>query len=80
MKMKTASFFLFLVMTPLSIFAIEPSKNCEITVKYFYKVGVDETKVYHIISSSEKDCLKKANLYKQNTSPQKIKKKEEKSI
>lgn len=51
-------------------------KNCLIKVKYFYIIGIQEIVDYHLVADSKQDCIRKSKSYKENSTPQKVKKKE----
>lgn len=67
-------FFLFEI--PCNSFAVRQKKNCLITVKYYYKTGVTEAKTYLLISKSKIDCFKNKELFKENSTPQIIDRKD----
>lgn len=75
--MKTIVILVFSMFVSLSLHAeVKTAKNCEINVKYFYKTGADEVKTYNLVAKSKSDCEKKSNLYKDNTTPNQVEKKE----
>lgn len=78
--MKIMSLFilstLLVILAPFEFIFAESKKDCEISVKYFYKTGATEIKQYYLNAKSKNDCEKKSKLYKENSTPQKVKKKE----
>jgi len=75
--MKTMIILAFSLFVSSNLLAAdEAPKNCQIDVKYFYKTGADEVKTYHLIAKSKSDCEKKSKLYKENTTPKGVDKKE----
>lgn len=73
MNLITLTIFLFLM--PFQIFA-DSKKDCHIKVKYFHKTGATDSKTYDLFAKSKSDCEKKSNLYKLNTTPNLLNKKE----
>lgn len=74
--MKSILLGLLLIHPFLESYADEPQKQCEVSVKYFYKTGASDTKTYPLFANSKKDCERKSESYKTNATPNKIKKKE----
>ena len=75
--MKTMMILVFLFFVSVNLQAAEEApKNCQINVKYFYKTGADAVKNYQLIAKSKSDCEKKSKLYKENTTPKSVDKKE----
>lgn len=67
-------FFSILMSSNLS--AEEINKNCEISVRYFHKTGSESVKSYQLTANSKTDCEKKSKLYKENSTPNNVNKKE----
>lgn len=74
--MKSILLLFLMSAVPFGVFAIEPIKSCEINVKYFYKTGTSEVKTYHLVAKSKEACVQKSKLYRENSTPQKVNKKE----
>lgn len=75
MNLLAKASFIFVAITFSSVALALPT-NCEIKVKYYYKTGADETKTFLIPAKSQSDCQKKSSLYKENSTPQNVVKKE----
>lgn len=75
--MRTIMILAFSLFSCVSVQAGEVAqKNCEINVKYFYKTGVDSVRSYRLVAKSKSDCEKKSKLYRENSTPKNVDKKE----
>lgn len=74
--MRSILLLILLFLFPFSAFSADPKKHCEINVKYFYKTGATGIKKYKLVAKSKENCVQKSNLYRENSTPQNVKKKE----
>lgn len=74
--MRSISLLILLFLFPFSAFSTDQKKHCEINVKYFYKTGATGVKKYMLVAKSRENCLQKSKLYRENSTPQNVKKKE----